>query len=346
MMRPTTSFKFSHALTGPYLPLPGSPPGWPFAGIGHWMIDVNANSEDWIRGLREWRHEHLVRLGFDDALYRDPRLQWAQRNFVHALAMVEDRYLYDPDAGRYTVSRYLDDLESRYGGIDSVLLWYIYPNVGVDDRHHFDFANDLPGGLAGLRGAIADFHQREVKVFLPTMPWDNGTRPHSEPDWELMAELVAATGADGINGDTYSGMPRAFLDACAKRGHAVVLERAELEQEGSAGSDSVGVQAQVARTAAHREHREPLEPRSQQRSAAHVLQRHRLYRVGERVGHLESAHAARRGDAASDRDYPAAVRAAHGQRRLDAIREDSADRRIRQPVPRHGTCSVDDRESQ
>ena len=44
MMRPTTSFKFSHALTGPYLPLPGSPPGWPFAGIGHWTIDVNANS--------------------------------------------------------------------------------------------------------------------------------------------------------------------------------------------------------------------------------------------------------------------------------------------------------------
>ena len=232
MMRPTTSFKFSHALTGPYLPLPGSPPGWPFAGIGHWTIDVNANSEDWIRGLREWRHEHLVRLGYDDALYRDPRLQWAQRNFVHALAMVEDRYLYDPVAGRYTVQRYLEDLESRYGGIDSVLLWYIYPNIGVDDRNHFDFANDLPGGIAGLRGAVADFHKRGVKVFLPTMPWDNGTRPHAGPDWELMAELVAATGADGINGDTYSGMPRAFFDACAKRGHAVVLEPESTAQAG------------------------------------------------------------------------------------------------------------------
>ena len=361
MMRPTTSFKFSHALTGPYLPLPGSPPGWPFAGIGHWMIDVNANSEDWIRGLREWRHEHLVRLGYDDALYRDPRLQWAQRNFVHALAMVEDRYLYDPVAGRYTVQRYLDDLESRYGGIDSVLLWYIYPNIGVDDRNHFDFANDLPGGLAGLRGAVADFHQRGVKVFLPTMPWDNGTRPHSEPDWELMAELVAAIGADGINGDTYSGMPRAFFDACAKRGHAVVLEPESTAQAGdhilnwNVQSWSkkvpqevipVGAQAQVARAAAHREHREPLEPRSQQRSAAHVLQRHRLHRVGERVGHLESAHAARRRDAASDRDDPAAVRAAHGQRRLDAVREDAAGRRIRQPLPGRGPGAVDDRESQ
>ena len=121
---------------------------------------------------------------------------------------------YDPVAGRYTVERYLDDVESRYGGIDSVLLWYIYPNIGVDDRNHFDLPQDLPGGVAALRGAVADFHARGVKVFLPTMPWDNGTRPHGEPDWELMAELVAAVGADGINGDTYSGMPRAFFDAC------------------------------------------------------------------------------------------------------------------------------------
>jgi formylglycine-generating enzyme required for sulfatase activity len=146
--------------------------------------------------------------------------------------MIEDRYLYDPVAGRYTVQRYLDDLESRYGGIDSVLLWYIYPNIGVDDRNHFDFASDLPGGIAALKGAVADFHKRGVRVFLPTMPWDNGTRPHSEPDWELMAELVAAVGADGINGDTYSGMPRAFFDACAQRGNAVVLEPESTAQAG------------------------------------------------------------------------------------------------------------------
>ena len=41
--------------------------------------------------------------------------------------MVEDRYFYDPVAQRYTVDRYLDDLERRYGGIDSVLIWPTYP---------------------------------------------------------------------------------------------------------------------------------------------------------------------------------------------------------------------------
>jgi formylglycine-generating enzyme required for sulfatase activity len=231
-IRSTTDYKFSHALTGPYLPLPGKAPGWPFAGIGHWMIDVNAASQNWIRGLREWRREHLIRIGFDDAIYRRPELQWAQRNFVHVQMMVEDRYFHDPVAGRYTVDRYLDDLESRFGGVDSVLIWYIYPNIGVDDRNQFDLAYDLPGGIDGLRGAVADFHRRGVKVFLPTMPWDNGTKERARSDWELMAELVKAVGADGINGDTYSGVPRAFFDACDAVGCPVVLEPESTAQAG------------------------------------------------------------------------------------------------------------------
>jgi formylglycine-generating enzyme required for sulfatase activity len=231
-MRATTTYKFSHALTGPYLPLPGKAPGWPFAGIGHWMIDVNAAADDWIQGLREWRQEHLIRLGFDGAVYARPALHWAQRNFVHVQMMVEDRYFYDSVAGRYTVDRYLDDLEQRYGGIDSVLIWCIYPNIGVDDRNQFDFAYDLPGGIEGLRSAVAAFHARGVKVFLPTMAWDNGTRPRSETDWDLMAALVRAVDADGVNGDTYSGVPLAFLEACDKAGRSVVLQPESTAQAG------------------------------------------------------------------------------------------------------------------
>ena len=52
--------------------------------------------------------------------------------------MVHDRYFYDPVAGKYTVDRYLDDLEKRYGGIDAVLIWATYPNMGIDDRNQLE----------------------------------------------------------------------------------------------------------------------------------------------------------------------------------------------------------------
>lgn len=219
-----TEFKFSHVTTGRYLPSPGKAPGWPFADIGQWKIQTAPAWRDWLTELRDWRREHLVRIGFDDANYRRPELQWAQRNFVHTQMMVEDRYFYDPQRGCYTVDRYLDDLETRFGGIDSVLVWYIYPNIGIDDRNQFDMAADLPGGLDGLRAVVEAFHRRGVRVFLPTMPWDHGTRAPEGPHWEAIARIVDAVGADGINGDTYNGVPRAFFDACLARGRPVVLQ--------------------------------------------------------------------------------------------------------------------------
>ncbi|TCV92725.1 formylglycine-generating enzyme required for sulfatase activity [Luteibacter rhizovicinus] len=222
--RVKTEYKFSHVTTGRYLPTPGKAPGWPFAEIGHWKMDVDGTVDDWVAELTDWRREHLTRIGYDDANYRRPELQWAQRNFVHAQMMVEDRYFYDPVAGRYTVDRYLDDLEARFGGIDSVLIWFVYPNIGIDDRNKTDLAYDLPDGLDGLRGAVDDFHRRGVRVFLPTMPWDNGTREAGLNDWQTMAQLVKAVGADGINGDTYNGVPRAFFDACDAVGRPVVLQ--------------------------------------------------------------------------------------------------------------------------
>ena len=223
-MSDTHDYQFSHVTTGRYLPPPGKAPGWPFAEIGHWRIDVGTSADAWLAAVRAWRHEHLIRIGYDDANYRRPELTWAQRNIVHTQMMVEDRYFYDPVAQKYTVDRYLDDLEARFGGIDSVLIWYVYPNIGIDDRNQFDLARDLPGGIEGLRGAVADFHHRGVRVFLPTMPWDNGTRPQGHSDWQAVAELVKAVGADGVNGDTYNGVPRAFFDACDALGCPVVLQ--------------------------------------------------------------------------------------------------------------------------
>ncbi|MSU25150.1 MAG: formylglycine-generating enzyme family protein [Opitutus sp.] len=219
-----TEFQLSHARNGPHLPIPGNVPGWPFQTIGHWRINAADRAATWLRDFRQWRQEHLIRMGYSGANYERPELRWSQRNFVHAQMMVEERFFYDPVARRYTVDRYLDDLVARYGGIDSVLLWYVYPNIGLDDRNQFDLAADLPGGLPGLKQAVDGFHRRGVRVFIPTMPWDNGTRPADATDWEAVTRLAKAIGADGVNGDTYSGVPRAFFDAADQLGHPLVLE--------------------------------------------------------------------------------------------------------------------------
>ncbi|MGA9505559.1 MAG: formylglycine-generating enzyme family protein, partial [Terriglobales bacterium] len=138
--------------------------------------------------------------------------------------MVQDRYFYDPVARRYTVARYLDDLEKRYGGIDAVLIWPTYPNMGVDDRNQHDLIRSMPGGVAGVREAIADFHKRGVRVLFPMMMWDQGTRDLGEPWPQAIAELMAELGADGINGDTQDGVPLAFSTASDKVGHPLVFE--------------------------------------------------------------------------------------------------------------------------
>ena len=106
--------------------------------------------------------------------------------------MVQDRYFYDPVAGRYTVDRYLDDLEKRYGGIDAVLIWSTYPNMGIDDRNQLDMVASMPGGIDGVRQMVADFHRRGVRVLFPMMMWDQGTREPEQPWPDAIAELNEA----------------------------------------------------------------------------------------------------------------------------------------------------------
>ena len=178
----------------------------------------------WLRDIQNWRHERLIRVGYDGSQYERPELKWSQSSFIQPQMMIEDRYFYDAAAGKYTVDRYLDDLEKRYGGIDSVLIWHTYPNIGLDDRNQNDLLHDMPGGLAGVRQMIADFHLRGVRVLFPIMLWDQGTRDLGAPNWEATAKLFAEIGADGLNGDTLRGVPRAFRESSDRVGHPLVLE--------------------------------------------------------------------------------------------------------------------------
>jgi formylglycine-generating enzyme required for sulfatase activity len=161
---------------------------------------------------------------YSGAEYDRPELKWTQRSFIQPQMMVEDRYLYDPVAGKYTVDRYVDDVEKRYGGIDSVLVWAVYCNIGIDWRNQHDMVRALPGGFPGVRQMVSDFHRRGVKVLFPVMPWDVGTRDEGAPLSETIARTLREVNADGVNGDTIQGMPKEYRAASDQSGHILAFE--------------------------------------------------------------------------------------------------------------------------
>ena len=200
------------------------------------MIDLDRNGEtisgparaadrgSWLHVLCQWRDQQKADLKYDDSLYRRPEFAWCRRNFVQPQMMIEDRYFYDPVTRKYTVDKYLDDLDTRYGGIDSVLIWPVYPNVGIDDRSQHDLLRDMPGGLAGVRQMIDDFHRRGVQVLFPMMPWEAGTRQDPLPLADAVARDFDAAGIDGVNGDTMGGIGQKFLQAAEAVHHPLAFE--------------------------------------------------------------------------------------------------------------------------
>ncbi|KAA6465442.1 formylglycine-generating enzyme family protein [Acidobacteria bacterium AB60] len=188
----------------------------------------------WLADVTHWRAEHRIRMGYNASAYERPELKWTQSSFIQPQVMMEDRYLYDPERGTYTVDRFLDDLDRRYGGVDAVLLWHTYPNIGIDDRNQYDLLADLPGGLAGVRAMVEQFHKRGVRVLFPVMLWDQGTHDPGTANWDASARAMKEVGADGLNGDTLDGFPRAFVEASDAAGHPLALE-----PEGGVGDDQL-----------------------------------------------------------------------------------------------------------
>ncbi|HUV68528.1 MAG TPA: SUMF1/EgtB/PvdO family nonheme iron enzyme [Terracidiphilus sp.] len=180
--------------------------------------------EQWLSDIQHWRTERRIRVSFDPSRYNLPAFHWTQSSFIQPQLMVHDRYFFDPATNRYTVDRYLDDLESRYGGIDAVLVWATYPNMGIDDRNQLQMVESLPGGVAGVRQMVADFHRRGVRVLFPMMMWDQGTHQPDQPWPQALAALMKEINADGVNGDTQDGVPLGFSLAAEAIGHPLVFQ--------------------------------------------------------------------------------------------------------------------------
>jgi gamma-glutamyl hercynylcysteine S-oxide synthase len=186
--------------------------------------DNPAAADAWRVQMKAWRDDRLTRLRYNGSEYARPELAWTQHVYSQVQMLIWDRAFFDPEKNRYTVDRFLADVEGRLGKIDAVLIWPLYPNIGVDDRNQFDLLRDMPGGIPGLRRMVDEFHQRGVRVLFPTLAWDTGTRDEGVPTATALAELMAQVGADGVNFDTLEDVPAAFHAASEAAHHPLALE--------------------------------------------------------------------------------------------------------------------------
>jgi gamma-glutamyl hercynylcysteine S-oxide synthase len=215
-------WKARHALVAPNgtmtLSIPPSPQEVFLPG------PADPSDPTWLAGMEAWRKQRRTQLRMDDSDYTNPDLVWTQRAVSQVQLLVWDRSIYDPETRQYTPEKFLAETESRIGPIDAVLLWHVYPNLGVDDRNQFDLMRDLPGGLPALKKLVADFHRHNVKVLFPVLAWDSGTRQESTPPWTALTQLLQEIGADGINFDTLESVPADFRAASVAAGHRLAFE--------------------------------------------------------------------------------------------------------------------------
>ncbi|MCI1778761.1 MAG: formylglycine-generating enzyme family protein [Bacteroidales bacterium] len=167
----------------------------------------------WLDTIKRWRSAERKLLHYDGSEYERPEFSWLKHTFVYAQMMVHDRYFYDVLSGKYTVDKFLNDLKERYGGVDALLIWPTYPNIGIDNRNQYDLVADMPGGIEGVAKMTAQLKKRGVRVFFPIMIWDKGTKPTEIPMAEELVKEMKEIGADGLNGDTMFGVTEDFKKA-------------------------------------------------------------------------------------------------------------------------------------
>jgi hypothetical protein len=131
----------------------------------------------------------------------NPALFWSRSAYIAPQVHTFDRFLFNRSTNKWTVQHFLQDLNSRYGSIDALLLWPTYPNLGADDRNQFDLFRALPGGLTALTEVTSELLSSNVSTLWAYLFWDTGTKREAKKDEQVVAELTRQTGARGINGD-------------------------------------------------------------------------------------------------------------------------------------------------
>lgn len=258
--------KCSGIVTSVYGPAPPPPTPPPPGGIPWNPGEQIAGPTDpqdyqqWISAMRSWRAAARNSSWYTGAAYEDPQLTWTQTAYIQPQMHPYERYFFDPTIGKsgnYTVQRWIDDVNDRYGGVDAILMWPTYTNIGIDDRSQFDYFDAMPGGVEGVRAAIDELHAAGIKVLIPYNPWDAGTlrcgpgqatcggnanltvETSKTPNYcdgpataanpgicdaRIIDSLIQNLNADGFNGDTMGKVPEEFYDVSVGLKHSVAIE--------------------------------------------------------------------------------------------------------------------------
>jgi len=81
--------------------------------------------------------------------------------------------------------------------------------MGIDNRNQHDMIRAMPGGIAGVKQMIADFHRRNVRVLFPMMMWDR-ERATRHAMAQAIAELMKEIGATASTATRRTACPWPF----------------------------------------------------------------------------------------------------------------------------------------
>ena len=168
---------------------------------------IYALDQGWSEAFCRWKNR--IRRQMDLSMYSRPDLQWNRKNFYQQLSFAYSKEIFDYEKQTFIPDE-LIDTGKEFGGFDSIILWFVYPRLGVDERSQWEFNDDIPGGIDGIRDFVHRCHNKGVKVFLPYNPWDEKVNVSPLQTADMLCDLIQQTEIDGIWLDTMDRMPDDF----------------------------------------------------------------------------------------------------------------------------------------
>eukprot|EP01084_Bolivina_argentea_P186941 322126_1 len=169
--------------------------------------------DNWYASNVKMREQALSKVNYNGSIYSVKQLYWTQTAYILPQMYPFDTYFYDIKTHQYTIDKYISFTNDQYNGVDAILMWATYPNLGIDDRNQFEMYASLPGSINALRNITNYLHEKyNVQVVFAYNPWDTGTNYSGAPDYQTIAKFLNDTNADGFFGDCMHGVPEYFYD--------------------------------------------------------------------------------------------------------------------------------------